>query len=511
MRILIKNNQPSWAYFLHDSEYEQKELVDALTVSVPGARYTFAYKSGRWSGKKAFIDYKKMRFPAGLLPIVKQAIPSAVVADQREYCGDRFRTPLLEGITFRSDQKDALLYAYQNRCCLIHAATNYGKGVIISGLVRMMIDRGYRVLITVHRIELLRQTIEVLEKRLGMDIGSISSDSMDISDKCNVAMYMTLLNKLECEDEVLSCFLESTVLIIDEVHRASSETYSSLLQRSRATYRWGFSGTIPKINSYKGMLVRQWVGDTVFKVTNEELIAKGISAVPHVHMIEYRHVIDYVFMVSQIEKDFVAQGTKFATIRDRKEKIYRQVYPEVMYTHIVCNEKRMFIVAYLIAHAYKEKAVLAIVDILDQGTLFIKILKDTFGIDAEFISGTSSNREASLAKFKSGQLRVLVSSSILDEGVDTDKIRVMVLLGGKKSKRQLLQRIGRGLRKKETDNRIDILDFFDYDGKYLERHSTIRRKIYKKEKFDIEMVRFTGSGLVKVEEKETDFEGAEEE
>jgi superfamily II DNA or RNA helicase len=87
----------------------------------------------------------------------------------------------------------------------------------------------------------------------------------------------------------------------------------------------------------------------------------------------------------------------------------------------------------------------------------------------------------------------------------------MVLLGGKKSKRQLLQRIGRGLRKKETDNRIDILDFFDYDGKYLERHSTIRRKIYKKEKFDIEMVRFTGSGLVKVEEKETDFEGAEEE
>jgi len=90
---------------------------------------------------------------------------------------------------------------------------------------------------------------------------------------------------------------------------------------------------------------------------------------------------------------------------------------------------------------------------------------------------------------RDGTEKVLISSSILDEGVDISGIDTLVLGAGGKSLRQTLQRVGRGLRKKKTgENKVDVYDFMDYTNKFLKNHSDERKKIYLNEGFEVKEV-----------------------
>ena len=51
-----------------------------------------------------------------------------------------------------------------------------------------------------------------------------------------------------------------------------------------------------------------------------------------------------------------------------------------------------------------------------------------------------------LAKFRAGELTVLVSSQVLDEGLDVPEAEVAIVVGGTASKRRHVQRVGRILR-----------------------------------------------------------------
>ena len=50
--------------------------------------------------------------------------------------------------------------------------------------------------------------------------------------------------------------------------------------------------------------------------------------------------------------------------------------------------------------------------------------------------------------FKAGQLQVLAAPRVLDEGIDVPQADVGVILGASRSKRQMIQRMGRVIRPK---------------------------------------------------------------
>jgi superfamily II DNA or RNA helicase len=86
---------------------------------------------------------------------------------------------------------------------------------------------------------------------------------------------------------------------------------------------------------------------------------------------------------------------------------------------------------------------------------------------------------------KAGDVDVVVSTAILDEGVDVPNINAVVYARGGKSIRKLLQGIGRGLRKKDDGSSLKFYDFIDNTSGYLLKHSLNRYKTLKKEKFEI--------------------------
>lgn len=262
-------------------------------------------------------------------------------------------------------------------------------------------------------------------------------------------------------------FMESIrVMIADEVHHSKADTwYSSLSLCENASYRVGLTGTVDKKDKMGWMRLQAIFSDIITKVSNEYLIDKGISSKPTIRLLP------------------VLEPRNIELINN---------YLEAYRLGIVENDFRNEMVASLVDSYIKRRpgGVLVSVKEIDHGNRILEKLKAR-GIDAEFIHGSSEDeaRSGGLERFSKGKLRVLVASTIIDEGIDLKSIGCMVLAAGGKSMRQQLQRIGRGLRLNGIDgNSVMVFDFYDQTNKFLLNHSNERIKIFQEEKFDCKLL-----------------------
>lgn len=463
------------------SPLEDRWLRNILSVEVPGAKYAIINQKRRgrftnWDGKKKFYEWASRKFPIGLLPYVKEKAKDAGmkldVCDERHFPVYDMTIPEAKTFRLRDYQIEAVRLCLENRNGLIHMATNAGKSSVISTLAKKFKDTG--VLVLTHRKELLEQLMEMIGDVSGIRVGSISQKTIDIRP-VTVAMVPTLHRRLGEDEKITKYVSQVKCICVDEVHRASASTFSSILSFCGAPLRFGFSGTIPDQGTYPGFMVRQFIGDVLIKITNTELIDRGISAIPKVTMFEINHNPELFSRIA---------SSSFSS-RPTSSQMAKEIYKVSMRVGIVENTARNQ-KALDVVKQHEGKSILLVVDTIEHGDI-IKLLFEKHGITCAFIHGTAEERTQALEAFKAGYLKVLISSNILDEGISVNKINVLVLLAGKKSKRQLLQRIGRGLRKKEVgSNEVFVYDFFDWGSKYLERHSKKRYDVYKTEGFQIE-------------------------
>jgi superfamily II DNA or RNA helicase len=91
----------------------------------------------------------------------------------------------------------------------------------------------------------------------------------------------------------------------------------------------------------------------------------------------------------------------------------------------------------------------------------------------------------------SGKIIALIASPIFGEGVDLPAsddfpgILGLVIADGGQSVANVLQKIGRGLRRKKGDNSLAVVDFADTTHKWLARHSQERMALYESEGFEV--------------------------
>lgn len=258
-------------------------------------------------------------------------------------------------------------------------------------------------------------------------------------------------------------FLESVaVMIVDEAHHTSSDTwYTSLRMCTNARYRLALTGSIDKRNKVLWQRMQAVFHDTVIKTSNEELINLGHSAKPTITMVPIG----------------APRG-----IEGKKD------YQEVYRLGIVENEYRNSIITGVTAKKYREgKGVLVIVNYVEHGEMLSEQL-DKMQVDHFFLHGELpvEEREEKLQDMREGRLKVLIATSLVDEGVDISGIDALVLGAGGKSMRQVLQRVGRALRKKKQGENVTyIYDFDDRTHEYLRKHTKERRNIYLAENFDV--------------------------
>lgn len=293
------------------------------------------------------------------------------------------------------------------------------------------------------------------DSELLMKVNSYNVKYQEVLKKKNEKRYdkyykmKDLLNSIVC-------------LIGDEFHHAKSDTwYRSLLQCENALYRIGLTGSIDTKDEMLTRRLEALCGNILIEISNDELIRRGISAKPTIKAIPVAN------------PDDIEEITEYQVAYDKG---------------IVNNEFRNKLIAKITEKCYNDdKGILIIVNFLQHGENISELLKE-YNVPHEFLYGDlpRETRQKYLSDMKSGNLKVLISTSLIDEGVDIKGINTLIIGAGGKSLRQVLQRIGRALRKKDKDNTTQVFDFIDMTNKFLYKHYLERKVIYDNEKFEVQ-------------------------
>jgi superfamily II DNA or RNA helicase len=460
----------------------RKELVKKFKYFQQSARYQPAYRLGRWDGCVSFFGLGGTTYVSLLdrvLPLLEQWGYYIEVEDERvseplefekiteEFWGDqtwpmghRFAG---EKIRLRDDQVGVVNNFLANPQALQSVATGAGKTIMTATLSKICEKYG-RSLVIVPNKSLVEQTEEDYVN-VGLDVGVYYGDRKDLGKTHTICTWQSLniLDKKSKNGEAdlvtLAEFLEGvSCIIIDEVHQAKADVLKNLLTQNlrNAPIRWGLTGTVPK-DELEFESIRCSLGNVVGQVTAHELQEKGVLSTCHVNVIQ-----------TQEYKEFGS-------------------YPEEL-KYLVTDEDRMTWMAKLIKGIAESGNTLVLVDRIESGKFLQNELPDSV-----FISGAvkTKDRKEEYNEIAVSDGKIIVATyGVAAVGINIPRIFNLALLEPGKSFVRVIQSIGRGIRKAEDKDFVQIWDL-TANTKYAKRHLTERKKFYKDAKypFTIEKVK----------------------
>ena len=458
-------------------------LTNLLSVKVPNYYFSTAYKTGKWDGHIRFLVRPANVFPTGLLPKVMELLCTDMeleveLEDKRP--GERFQLETVPDDFCISEEKQARAYQVEtiNKVMsnkiqdvpftrgIIHIATNGGKTVIAEGILKQLYSQlleknGYFLFVT-HSKEIARQARKSIQQDLRIPVGFIGDGQWDVKP-VTIAIVTTLYRRMkDNKDEWLELKNKVLGFIADETHHASSDSwYSVFSELPNASIRLGLTGTIDESKPVQEMKLYACTGSVINKVSNDFLIQHGYSAKP-------RCILFKVTSPELGDMDYI-DAYQYGIVENRERN---------QYIYDICEKETS-----------AGNKVLILVEHLEHGDEIeeaLKPLNQHYNRQVYFTNGQLSSdlREELLDKMRGGQLDVLISSNILDEGIDISGINAVIYARGMKSMRKILQGIGRGLRLKKDNNVLRFYDFIDDTHMTLLRHSMDRYKTLKSEKFD---------------------------
>ena len=280
---------------------------------------------------------------------------------------------------------------------------------------------------------------------------------------------------LEVEDN--HNYFADNILVSNCHHSSSTSWYEVFNNMPNALIRIGLTGTVDKKNPVNEMRLYSCTGEIINRISNEYLIEQGFSAKP----------ICILFTVTTPELE-------------------KEPYADAYNLGIVESEERLdYITQICEKETESGNTVLILVEHLEHGTI-IKEELEKINKRVFFTNGTltSDTRQELLDNLKSGKIDVLISTSILDEGVDVSNINAVIYARGMKSSRKLLQGIGRGLRKKVDGSKLRFYDFIDDMSTQLLTHSMNRYQVLKQENFVIKSLKIEDYKQMSWEEIESE-------
>ena len=444
------------------------EISKDLSRKPKGYKHNPRFKEGIWNGEISMI--RDGLILTGLLPLILYYIQERgytyEVLDQRVdpiIDTNNLNKVNLKGKSLRKYQWQALTQIIQQKRGVVDAATNAGKTVIAAGAIQAL---GIKTLFLTHRQELFTQTEDSLEGALGIEIGRIWEDSMDLDNQVVMAMVPTLHRRLkpkkgEIDAKVLEYLQSVQMVIIDESHHCVASTYEDILTAcDGAYYRIGLSGT-PFVYEDKTKILKSigLLGYSIFNIRNKQLIEEGVSSKPNINMYK---------VLTEIEKND-----------------YQEAYNEGI---VYCTERNSIILREVRDFMERGLPTLIIVNYEEHGNHLRHYLTSN-GCnpdDVQFISGNTKNkkhRKKYFEAFKDGKLPVLISTLIVQEGVSMESIGALVFALGGKSDTRVLQCLGRGLRQNKFGNEVEVVDFIDCGHDKLLTHSLSRHETYENEDF----------------------------
>ena len=448
----------------------RKRLSNKFKYEVPYARYLPAVRLGRWDGKVSYFQLGGSTFInllPDIIPILEEMRYDINLTDHREYETD-FKLEPVSAETF-SDKKwpkghvvagePVVLRDYQveiinnfigNTQSLQEVATGAGKTLITAALSNLV--ESYGRIIIVPNKSLVTQTEEDYVN-LGLDVGVYYGDRKEFGKQHTICTWQSLnvllKNTRNAEAPItIGEFLEDVVcLIVDEVHMAKADALKTLLTgvMSQVPIRWGLTGTIPK-EMFEFMSLLVSLGPVIGRKSASELQDMGVLANCEVNVVQLIDHGDYSNYQSELK-------------------------------YLLTNEKRLDYLANLFNTIGESGNTMVLVDRVESG----KALARRLGDQAVFISGATKagDRKEHYDEVADVDNKIIVATyGVAAVGINIPRIFNLVLLEPGKSFVRVIQSIGRGIRKAEDKDHVQIWDITS-TCKYAKRHLTKRKQFYK--------------------------------
>jgi len=452
----------------------RKALMRKFEHEVPGARYLPAVRLGRWNGKVSYCSLAGSTYInllTDIVPILEEYDYDIELVDLREYktsysftevSKDTYSNTMwpkghqLEGqpIELRDYQVEIINQFLANPQSLQEVATGAGKTLITAALSERVQQHGRSIVIVPNKSLVVQTEADYIN--LGLDVGVYFGDRKEYNKTHTICTWQSLNNLLKNtkagEAEInIKEFIEDVVCVmVDEVHMAKADALKQLLTGpfSQIPIRWGLTGTIPKA-TYEQVSLLVSLGPVIGKLSAAELQEKGVLAQCHVNIVQLKDGVEFTNYQSELK-------------------------------HLLEDEKRLDKIAQLIDKIKDTGNTLILVDRVNAGRELVSRLPDSV-----FISGETklTERKEEYDEVKTSANKIIVATyGVAAVGINIPRIFNLVLVEPGKSFVRVIQSIGRGIRKAEDKEYVEIWDITS-DCKFAKRHLTQRKAYYKEAKY----------------------------
>lgn len=452
----------------------RRVLVNKFKYDVPYARYLPAVRLGRWDGKVSFFQLGGSTYVnllPEIVPILEDRGYDIELDDLREYTTtftfqqiqeDSFKDihwpkghpQAGEPIMLRDYQVDIVNEFLANPQCIQEVATGAGKTIMTAALSHSVTPYGRSIVIVPNK-SLVTQT-EKDYINLGLDVGVFFGDRKEFGRQHTICTWQSLNvllknTKNDTAEITIGEFLEGVVcVIVDEVHMAKADALKTLLTgvMSQVPIRWGLTGTIPK-EQFEFQALHVSLGPVVSKLAAAELQDRGVLAQCHVNIVQLVDHVEYSNYQSELK-------------------------------YLLEESGRLDTIAKLVQQVNETGNTLILVDRIAAGQELVNRLPN-----AVFISGATKagERQDHYDEVAEATDKIIVATyGVAAVGINIPRIFNLVLVEPGKSFVRVIQSIGRGIRKAEDKDFVQIWDITS-TCKFAKRHLTKRKAYYKEARY----------------------------
>ncbi len=360
---------------------------------------------------------------------------------------EKLQLQLQEEIIPRLHQQQGLSAWVQAGCRgVVSLPTGAGKTILA---VLAILHAQRSALIVVPTIDLLQQWRGILQKYFAQPIGAYGGGEKQLQ-QLTVATYDSAHLIIESYGNRFG------LLVFDECHHLPATQYQLIARASLAPFRLGLSATVERSDGGE-QLIYQLVGEKVFEGSIGEMVDKVLAPYEVVSIelpLTERERLAYE-KARQIYTGFLRrQRIDMSKPQGWQDFIRKSSYlpggREAMMSYR--EQKRLaqashgkLVELWTILERHKAEKII----------IFTNDNQLAYQIGRQFILPVlthltkSKERVRMLEAFRSGELDVLVTSKVLNEGVDVPEASVGVVVSGSGAVREHVQRLGRILRHRE--------------------------------------------------------------
>jgi len=383
--------------------------------------------SRRWKRPKVFIDIEKH----GLRK--KETIR---VAESSPEYKTSFKTKLIPFLLPNNAQVEALYWLKKSRAeglerALVIAATGVGKT-----LIAVFDSAEYRrILFVAHREEILNQVLLYFRTlKPNSTIGYFNGVVKDVNKDIILASVQTLGK----EEYLNSIFFPPDYfdyIVIDEFHHAVAKNYRNIINYFKPKFLLGLTATPERLDNRDVFELCDY--NVVYEIRLKDAINKGFL-VPFY----YYGIYD---------------DTDYSVIPEINGKYKNDELEKVLMIH---KRAELVINNYL---KFNKKKTLAFCASRNHAEFMAECFnKKGIKCCAVYSGEQGKNaieRDEAIKKLKNGDVNVIFTVDMFNEGVDIPEVDMVMFLRPTESPTVFLQQLGRGLRKANNKDYLTVLDF----------------------------------------------------